>query len=705
DPVLAETHGIQVGDRIGVGKLALEVRALTVNLPDRRLSAEWRGTPVLVSEAALEATGLIQPYSRIDYEYRVRTDLAPDRWRQRFYDAFPEDRWEVRTFEDRSERISERLGQIASGLLIIGFSTLFIGGLGVFNSIHTYLAGKLKTIATLRALGLRNGRLASVYLLQVGMLSGAASLLGAMIGGGLALLGAGLVADRVPMATSLNGLVSPIVAAILFGLLTAFAFALPALGRALAVKPAALFRGDTRANGDTPRAWKIATLACGLAIISLVLTALPDLLFGTGFLLVVALLLALLDLIVRGLRSLALWLSADARWVRHFELRLSLANLHRPGAPLRASLLSLGSALTLLVACTLVVAALLRAINSTIPEESPNLVLYGIGNAELEPISQMIQSMPGTDRVDTAPLVRSRISAINGQTASQLQAAELTQDERERLDEAIRDEYKLSYSANNIDGVTLVEGAWWNEPVDGMAKVAFEDREARQMGLKVGDVLTFSIEGRALEAEIAAIYSQKGMQTKFWFEGILSEGALEGFIHRHVGAVYMAPDQVVEAQRRIASIAPGVISVRTAKLLETARDILGNAVAGLSVVSIVSFAASLLVLISVAAASRSRQVYDATVLHALGARYSVIKRSLYLEYLLLALITSLFAVALGSAIAWPLLEWRLKLPAQDLLWLGAAMAISVSVLSLSLGARYLFRRLRLNPAVLLRDAQ
>ncbi|MFT5504640.1 MAG: putative ABC transport system permease protein [Gammaproteobacteria bacterium] len=100
----------------------------------------------MLSEDALQASGPIQPGSRIDYEYRVRSNRFADTWRKEFYAAFLSETWEVRTFSDRSQRFAERLGQIASGLLIIGFSTLFIGGLGVFNRIQTYLQGKLKTI-------------------------------------------------------------------------------------------------------------------------------------------------------------------------------------------------------------------------------------------------------------------------------------------------------------------------------------------------------------------------------------------------------------------------------------------------------------------------------------------------------------------------------------------------------------------------------
>lgn len=698
DPVLAERLEIGIGDRVYIGSLEMEVRALVISQPDRSLNADWRGTPVLLSADALQASDLIQPGSRLDYEYRVRISVPAETWRTRFYQAFPNETWEVRTFTDRSQRLAERLGQIASGLLIIGFSTLFIGGLGVFNSIQAYLQGKLKTIATLRALGMRNRRLALVYLFQVAILGGGASLLGVLIGSGLALIGGKLVATQVPLTANLADLLFPALIAICFGLLTAYAFALPALGRALATDPATLFRGQGEDSGQLPRQWWLATFACVAVIILLVLLVLPDTLFATAFVVVIGVLLLILDFIVRAIRHLARSLDHHPLLSGQFALKLALANLYRPGNALRTSLLSLGSALTLLVACTLVVASLVRSVNETIPAESPGLVLYDVLSDQVEAVVSAIEQLPGATRIEIAPLVRARIAALNGGALGELKDLNAAQRRN-----SSRDRYKLSYSANNIDDVTVVDGAWWTGPVAGLPKLALEDREAGKLGLQVGDVVTFAIEGRTLDAEIAAIYSQKGIQTRFWFEGIISEGALDSFIHRHVGAVYIDEAEAVTAQNRIAEIAPGVITVRTASLLQVARQILGKAGAGLTVVASVSLVASLLVLISVIAVGRSRQIYDATILHSLGVRMASIKRSLQLEYLLLSLVASVFALLLGSAIALPLLQLRLKLPSGDLVWLGAVVAFSVSSLALGLGTAYLLRRLRVRPAALLRS--
>jgi putative ABC transport system permease protein len=56
DAVLAGRLEVELGDEVQIGSLALTVRAIVVYQPDRRLNANWRGTPLLLSEAALQQT-------------------------------------------------------------------------------------------------------------------------------------------------------------------------------------------------------------------------------------------------------------------------------------------------------------------------------------------------------------------------------------------------------------------------------------------------------------------------------------------------------------------------------------------------------------------------------------------------------------------------------------------------------------------------
>ncbi|MGE0875383.1 MAG: ABC transporter permease, partial [Burkholderiales bacterium] len=473
-------------------------------------------------------------------------------------------------------------------------------------------------------------------------------------------------------------------------------FALPPLGRALSVSPAALFRGLDSTQTRTPAAWwKLSALA-GAFTIALTLAVVPEPWFAALFILATALLLVLLEGLVRLLRAQARRFAAHRLFAGRFAFRLALANLYRPGSPLRLSLLSLGSSLTLLVASTLVVTALLRTLNDTVPEQAPTLVFHDVPAPQLEEFRGVMKASPSLERLEVAPLVLGRLAAVNGEVLKD------SADPRRALE--ARDEHKLSYRANDFDQLVVERGAWWPENYRGPTLVAMEDREADQLGLKVGDRLRFDIMGTAVEAELAAIYAQRRFRSQFWFEAIFTDGTLEPHITRYVGTAYMDPAEAVAAQARVAAAMPAVVTVRTEGILREARRLLARASTGLAVIAGISLVASLLVLASVIAASRAQQVYDASMLHALGARLGLIRRSLRMEYALLALVTSAFATVFGSALAFALLEYRLQLGGEIAWWLGAATAIAVSGLSLGAGAQYLLRQLHLSPALLLREA-
>lgn len=695
DPVLAQRLGLVPGSAVGLGDLTLEVRALIRHQPDRSLRAEWRGAPVLVSDAALAASGLVQPASRLEHKLRVvLPDAAdPGAARRAFYAAFPRSTAELRTVADRSDRIASLLGQVASGLLLVGFTALFIGGLGVFNSVQAYLQGKLATWATLRAVGLRDAALARLVLAQIAMLALASSAVGVLLGIGLALAALAVAAERLPLAWSAGAAVAPALLGLAFGVLTALVFAWPAVARALSVSPAALFRGLDGTVLRTPRrAWAV-TASLGGAGLALMLLWLPDTRFGLALIAAVALLVGLLLGLVRGLAAAARSLLAR-ELALPFELRVALAGVARPGSPMRPALLSLGTSLTLLVACTVVVGSLLRTLAETVPQQAPGLVFHDLQAGERPLLEAAVAGATSLTKLETAPLVLGRVVAVNGED---LQASA-----DERRQRAARDEHKLSHRSQAIDEVLLQQGAWWPAGWRGAPRVAMEDREVAQLGLRLGDRVRFEILGQVVEAELVAVYGQKRLQSRLWLEAVFSDGVLDRFITREVGAAWLSEADAIAVQDRLAASAPHVVTVRTHALLQATRTLLGQAGTAMAVAAGACLLASLLVLASVVTASRARQVYEASVMHAVGARVGSLRRVLRWEYTLLGGVTAAFAVLCGGALAQGLLWWRLDVDGSGLLGLGAAVAVATCALSLGAGAHWLLRGLRVSPARLLR---
>lgn len=693
DPALVEQLSLEVGQLVSVGNLQLELRAVIVEQPDRSLRANFRGPPVIIDEEALELSGLFLPTSLIDYEYRIRTDENPAVWRDHLRAAFPDASWEVQTVEERGDLVEKRLNQVASVLLLIGFSTLLIGGLGVANSVGAYLQTKLRTVATLQALGARAPQVASVYIGQVALLATFSSTAGAVAGTGVAWLAARALSGRLPTDTSLEVLMPTMLAAIMLGVCTALTFTLPTLGRTLNAPTAMLIRGIVRERSRAPAAFGWAAGFIGVLCVMLLLLFIPEPLVAAAFIVSIVLLLLILDGIVRIIRTGSRRLTQSHLLDGYFALRMAVAGLSRPHATLRPMLLSLGTALTLLVASALIIASTYQTLKNTVPDRAPSLVFYDLQKPQVQDFTALVASLEGYQSHVVAPLVLGRLTSVNGTSLIDSSIAA-------RALEA-NDEHKLSYRKNSIDNIALDRGEWWSEDYAGPPLVAMEDREADQLGLEVGDRLQFTIMNETVDVTLTAIYSQARFETSFWLEAVFSDNVLEPYITRYVGSLTLLPGKDIAAQSTLGDNFPNIVTIRTAKVLEASRAILATSGLAMMLIAAVSIGASVLVMASVVAVNRQRQVYEASVLLAIGTRMSVIMKSVVFEYGLLAIILSLFAMITGGALAQVLLNLWLKIDSSGSAWAGIAVATSMSMLCLFAGALWLVLTLRATPAKLL----
>src|SRR4029079_13119079 len=71
DPALLARLNLERGARVTVGAATIELRAILKSEPDKLAGGIGFGPRLLVGEAALRATGLIQPGSLVRWHYRL----------------------------------------------------------------------------------------------------------------------------------------------------------------------------------------------------------------------------------------------------------------------------------------------------------------------------------------------------------------------------------------------------------------------------------------------------------------------------------------------------------------------------------------------------------------------------------------------------------------------------------------------------------
>ncbi|MGH6953457.1 MAG: ABC transporter permease, partial [Alphaproteobacteria bacterium] len=682
--------GIALGDRVRVGDALFAVRATIASEPDRGYASFVLGPRLMIDRGALEATGLIQPGSLVQYEYRLRladgTDA--DAWTDELALAFPEAGWRVRKPGDASATLRHTIERLSLYMTLVGLAALLVGGVGVANAVRSYLDARVGTIATLKCLGAAGRTVFRTYLIQILALAAAGVALGLALGATLPFVLAPSLRDSFALDLRLGLYGRPLLAAGTFGLLVALIFSLVPLARAKDTAPQLLFRQLVAAGSSRPSRGALAAVA-GLvaAATALVVLQSSDRALALWFVLAVLVAFA-------GLSGTGAFIARLAKRLERIEglsrgrpaLRLALAGVSRPGTAAPSIVLSLGIGLTVLVAVALVQANLAREVNEEMPREAPAFFFIDIQPHQVDAFEATARTIPGVSALERVPHLRGRITRLNGTPVERVKispgAAWLTRSDR-----------GLTYSATPPKGAELVAGAWWPENYDGPPLVSFDAHAADELGVGVGDRLTVNVLGREVEATIANLRKIDWTTLGINFTIVFAPGVLEAAPQTHVAAAYVTLESEDALEAAVTARFDNVSAIRVRDALETARRTLGHVELAVRIVAAVALAAGVLVLAGTVAAGERKRLYEAAVLKALGARRRDVLGVYLIEYALLGTATALLAAGLGTAAAYVIMtesmasEWRF-LPL-TVAAVAAGSALAVVLLGLAGTARAL----------------
>ena len=702
DPALLARLDLKIGDRITLGNATVELRAVLTAEPDKLAGGIGLGPRVLMSEAALRATGLLQPGSLVRWQYRLRlpgdaSDGAVASLQKQAQAAFPDAGWEIRTRSKATPQLERNVERFTQFLTLVGLTTLLVGGVGVANAVASYLARKRDVIGTLKALGATGGGVFAVYCVEIVVVALFATLIGAALGAALPFAIAYAFGALIPLPVA-PGLHPEVLAlAIAFGLLTALAFALWPLGRAHDISVSKLFRDQIAAERAWPRPRYVgATVAIVAALAALAILTSYDHRVAAYFVAAAAIVFLLLRLI----GVLTMWLARHAPRQRSTILRLAIANIHRPGALTPSIVLSLGLGLALLVTVIEIDGNLHREFAAALPEQAPSFFFLDIPAADAHRFDAFIRQQAPGSTLERVPMLRGRIAAANGVKAEDLKPADQSR-------WVLQGDRGITYAKAVPAGSRIVAGQWWSADYSGEPLVSLESRTAKDFGLKVGDTVTVNVLGRNVTARIANLRAVDWENLGINFVLVFSPGAFNGAPHTDIATLTFADGGgTAEETALIKALADGfptVTAVRVKDALDAVDALLGKLVLALRGASSLTLIAAALVLGGALAASQRFRIYDAVVLKTLGATRARLAAAYALEYLLIGLATVIFGVAAGSLAADLVVARVMEFP---FVWVaGAAVGAAVAALfvTVALGLAGTLRALGRKPAEVLRN--
>jgi putative ABC transport system permease protein len=694
DRVLADRLGLAPGDSFALGLQRFRLGAVLLREPDSATGGFALGPRTLVRTADLAASGLLEPGTLYETEYRLL--LRPGD-RIEALEARAEAAWggagmrwqDSRRATPGVERFVDRMGAF---LVLVGLAGLAVGGVGVSSAVRAYVEGKVPVIATLKVLGAERGTVFAVYLMQVGVLAVVGVLAGLALAVAAVLLAAPLIQASLPLPAAFRPYPGPLAEAALYGLLTALVFALWPLARTEGVRAAALYRGGADGRPRARYLLAVAGLAAVLVAAAAWLSGAAELALWSAAGVVAALaVLALAALALRrGARAAARAGLARGR----VALRLALAAIGGPRDEAVPVVLALGLGLSVLAAVGQIDANLRAAIARDLPERAPSFFFLDIQPDQIDAFMDRVKGEAAVARVDSAPMLRGVIAQINGRPAAEVAGDHWV----------VQGDRGLTYS-DTPGTATVTQGDWWPEGYDGPPQISFAAEEAAEMGLKLGDTITVNVLGRDITATITSFRNVDFSSAGMGFVMTMNPAALRGAPHTWIATVYAEGAAEAAILRDIGRAMPNVTAIRVREAIDRVSEALtaiANATAWAAAVTLVT---GFVVLIGAAAAGERGRTYEAAVMKVIGATRGRMLASFALRAGLTGAAAGLVALAAGTAGAWAVM--RFVMEADFVLEPGSALGIVVGGVGLTLlaGLAFAWRPLAARPAQVLRSAE
>ena len=663
--------GLQVGAHLWLGDKRLSVGGVLLQEPDRGAGFMNFAPRVMMHRADLDATGLVQPASRITWRFAVvgepETVERFVTWAQEHV-KLPQVRGvRVESLSTGRPEMRQTLDRAGKFLNLVALLAALLSAVAVALAARSFASKHLDDCAMLRVLGLRQKQIAMSYCGEFVCVGLFASVIGLLLGFCVHFvfvqLLAGLVETALPAATWW-----PVVYGLATGLTLLLAFGLPPVLQLASVPALRVMRREV----GEPKAvtWVVSAMGLlGFAV--LLVVASRDLKLGLmvvgGFAGAVLVFAGMAWLAVKLLRSCVTEGKSPA-WLMLATRQISA----RPAyAMVQVSALAVGLlALALLV---LLRTDLISSWRNATPANAPNRFVINIQPAQSQAFLDTLKQA-NVSNFDWYPMMRGRLVAVNSQGVSAEDYAE------ERAKRFVDREFNLTYSDTLPVNNPIVAGEWQPEEPNAMS---VDELLAKTLGLKLGDVLRFDIAGLLYESRITSIRHVDWSSMRVNFFVIIPRGQMDDVPTTYIAA-FRAPE-IQGFDNNLLKQFPNVTNVDMGAALKQVQGVLEQVVGAVEFLFLFTLATGLVVLFAAVTATREERAREYAVLRALGASNRLLAQVQRAELAGVGALAGFLATSVAVAMGWGLARYAFEFSWSPSPWVPLIGAVVGALLALAAG--------------------
>ena len=682
---LSKTLKIKINDKVKVQDQSFIVVGIIKSVPDVSGFVAF-GDWALAGKQTLEILKLNGIGSFLNYEYKVKFKPSddPEKIESKIKDIFKDDqKVKLRFPENSASGLKRIINNFSQFLSLVSISAMLIAGIGIANTLLSFINQNNMSIAVRKAVGFYSGNIKTLYYLQllillfiITVISYGSSFLIVPIADKY--LSDGLGLNVYPKFSLIN-----FIKIFIVGLLVLIIFSIPTISSIDQVKASNLFRNVFQ-NLQFYYSKKSVILSFILLSFLVLLFTLgserPS--YSLGYFLAFFVCLIVFFL----LSKVIIYLLKKFNFISNISLKVSIKNITQTKSITPITIMSLGLGVTLLLTLALVGTNFKREIARSIPDIAPDYFFVGIQKGEKKKFEQGVYKMNPDANIEIVPMVSSGIVKINGVNPNSY----IKPDNDSYW--VIGSERRSSWVENIPKDNPILKGEWWDLSKPNQLQISLDAKVAKDFNIELGDIFTLNIYGREIDGEIVNFREVDYRDLSINFAMLFNPQFAKKIPHEYLAtAKFKNPDNFDET--KMLEVLPSLSMIKIADYLNKVTSVLNKVFIAVTLISGVTIVIGLIVISSAIMVQGKVKEYQNLVFKILGFSKKEIIFSSLIEFIIIfmsvILIAIFFAVIGSKFIMENIFELVWQFDFKVLIYLGASIGIVTLILIMLTNLKYL----------------
>ena len=682
---LSKTLKIKINDKVKVQDQSFIVVGIIKSVPDVSGFVAF-GDWALAGKQTLEILKLNGIGSFLNYEYKVKFKPSddPEKIESKIKDIFKDDqKVKLRFPENSASGLKRIINNFSQFLSLVSISAMLIAGIGIANTLLSFINQNNMSIAVRKAVGFYSGNIKTLYYLQllillfiITVISYGSSFLIVPIADKY--LSDGLGLNVYPKFSLIN-----FIKIFIVGLLVLIIFSIPTISSIDQVKASNLFRNVFQ-NLQFYYSKKSVILSFILLSFLVLLFTLgserPS--YSLGYFLAFFVCLIVFFL----LSKIIIYLLKKFNFISNISLKVSIKNITQTKSITPITIMSLGLGVTLLLTLALVGTNFKREIARSIPDIAPDYFFVGIQKGEKKKFEQGVYKMNPDANIEIVPMVSSGIVKINGVNPNSY----IKPDNDSYW--VIGSERRSSWVENIPKDNPILKGEWWDLSKPNQLQISLDAKVAKDFNIELGDIFTLNIYGREIDGEIVNFREVDYRDLSINFAMLFNPQFAKKIPHEYLAtAKFKNPDNFDET--KMLEVLPSLSMIKIADYLNKVTSVLNKVFIAVTLISGVTIVIGLIVISSAIMVQGKVKEYQNLVFKILGFSKKEIIFSSLIEFIIIfmsvILIAIFFAVIGSKFIMENIFELVWQFDFKVLIYLGASIGTVTLILIMLTNLKYL----------------